>query len=42
MPVELLPEISLRLGNSGVTVGPNGVTTTFMVRVPTKPFKLAK
>jgi hypothetical protein len=32
----------LRLGNSGVAVGPDGVTTTFTLRVPAKPFKLPK
>lgn len=41
MPVELPDAVNLRLGNSGVPDGPDGVVMTLIVRVPAKPFRLA-
>ena len=41
IPVALPALVSLTLGNSGVAVGPDGVTAMFMARFPVKPFRLA-
>jgi len=41
MTVELPIEVSLTFGNSGVAVGPDGVTATLTAMFPAKPFKIA-
>jgi hypothetical protein len=39
IPVELPAEVRTTLGKSAVAKGPEGVTTTFMIRVPAKLFR---
>ena len=42
IPVELPEGVSLREGNKGDALGPDGVTTAVIVNVPLKPFRLDK